>query len=152
MKIYLVSQTVFGLKKLHTRPFFLKHKFLILKNTPKNQSLTKSKQMTLNRDFATIISVSMRDKKSGWPERTIMVKIRHNKSVHPPVIYYWSKWDRRIWHVLGTYVNGPNGTDENGAYSGRTLLVQIGRTRMTPPQDHSIPRRMKSIGTSMKYL
>ena len=91
MKIYLVSQTVFGLKKLHTRPFFLKHKFLILKNTPKNQSLTKSKQMTLNRDFATIISVSMRDKKSGYPERTVMVKIRHNKSVHPPVIYYWSK-------------------------------------------------------------
>lgn len=90
MKIYLVSQTVFGLKKLHTRPFFLKHKFLILKNTPKNQSLTKSKQMTLNRDFATI-SVSMRDKKSGYPERTVMVKIRHNKSVHPPVIYYWSK-------------------------------------------------------------
>ena len=128
----LVSQTVVGLKKLHARPFVFKYKFPISKKTPKNQSLTKSKQMTLNRDFATI-SASMKDKKAGYPERTEMVKIRHNKRVHPPDIQCGPKWDRQKWHVLGTYVNGPNGTDENGAYLERTLLVQIGRTRMTPP-------------------
>ena len=30
-------------------------------------------------------------------------------------------------------------------------VVQIGRTKMTPPQDRSIPRRMKCIGTSMEH-
>ena len=94
--------------------------------------------MTLSRDFATI-SVSMKDIKRGYPERTIMVKIRRNKSVHPPHIHCWYKWDKRKWHVLVTYVNGPNGTDENGASSWRTMLVQIGRTRMAPPQDLLVP-------------